>query len=285
MDPVYRTELGVADIWPSYWPRVQVLMLRAFYDGSGKGEDLKSESLFLTLAGIVAYDDLWSDLEGQWRALLQKHQMPYIHMRHLGGLQKCFEGKHREVAEFVVSQFVALISHLDPAMFGAYGCTVNLADFRRAQAEFPALQKREPADVCVNWCVGGFDERILIDYRYPTEGADQFVIVFDNGEEFEKRISRIYDAVKEDESLLPANDWVAQVATILPLDAKHFPGLQAADVLAWNCNRHYSQGDHDDWFNAAWKNWQSEQVYYDYGRIVAEYSTGSWVLPTRAASR
>ena len=260
-------------------------MLRAQYDGSGKGEDPKSDSQFLTLAGIAAYDNLWADLESQWRRLLRTHDLPCVHMRDLSELRGCFDGKRREVVEFAVSQFVALISHLDPEMFGAYGCTVNLADFRRAQADYPALGKRQPADLCVNWCVGGFDSRLVIDCDSRTPGDDQFVIVFDHGEEFEKRIRTIYDAVKLDESLLPTNQWVGNVATIMPLGSKDTPGLQAADVLAWNCNRHYSRHDRDEWFSVVWRNWRTEQVYYDYDRVVAEYSTGVWVPPKHGASQ
>ena len=168
-------------------------MLRAFYDGSGKGKGRNSEAEFLTLAGIAAYDNLWADLEAQYR--------------------------------------------------------------------------------------------FVIDLDNRAVGDDLVVIVFDNGEEFEQRIRRIWDAVKKDESLLPPNRWVESVVTIMTLPSNDAPGLQAADVLAWNCNRHYCSGDRDDGFNAVWKNWPNEQVYYDYERVVAEYSTGVWVPPVRGATQ
>ena len=120
-------------------------MLRAFYDGSGKGKGRNSEAEFLTLAGIAAYDNLWADLEAQYR--------------------------------------------------------------------------------------------FVIDLDNRAVGDDLVVIVFDNGEEFEQRIRRIWDAVKKDESLLPPNRWVESVVTIMTLPSNDAPGLQAADVLAWNCTR------------------------------------------------
>jgi hypothetical protein len=260
-------------------------MLRAHYDGSGKGEDPNSTAPFLTLAGILAYDNLWADLEAQWRALLTKHGMPYVHMRDLGALQKCFKGKRRDLAEFAVSEFVALISHLDPEMFTSYGCTVHLDDFRRAQRDYPAMLSREPGDICVNWCVGGFQDQLVVDFDNRVAGDNEFLIVFDHGEEFEGRIRRIYDAVRADEALLPSNRWVARVTSIIPLSSRDFPGLQAADVLAWNCNRHYMSRDREEWFTLAWRNWPNGHAYYDYDRIVSEYSTGVWAQPARGADQ
>ena len=120
-------------------------MLRAFYDGSGKGEDRNSKSPFLTLAGIAAYDNVWSDFERAWRDLLAKHHMCFLHMQDFAGVVGCFDGKTRLEAERAVDDFVALISSLDTAQYHAYGCTINLDDFKRAALVSEHVKRRTPA--------------------------------------------------------------------------------------------------------------------------------------------
>jgi len=93
--------LGLGDIWPTHWPRVRMIVLRAFYDGSGKGEKT-STSRYLTLGGLAAYDNLWADFETQWCSLLRKHRLFYVHMNDFPRLQGCFEGKSTNEAETAV---------------------------------------------------------------------------------------------------------------------------------------------------------------------------------------
>jgi len=55
--------------------------LKIFLDGSGQSEDASNQ--FLTLASIMASDDSWSTFEAAWSAALNRHGVPYSHMKEL----------------------------------------------------------------------------------------------------------------------------------------------------------------------------------------------------------
>ena len=57
------------------------MALKIFLDGSGQSEDASNQ--FLTLASIMASDDSWSTFEAAWSAALNRHGVPYSHMKEL----------------------------------------------------------------------------------------------------------------------------------------------------------------------------------------------------------
>ena len=56
-------------------------MLKVYLDGSGNFDDPLSR--FLTLAALFADDSVWASIEEQWKAVLEKHHVPYLHMKEM----------------------------------------------------------------------------------------------------------------------------------------------------------------------------------------------------------
>ena len=71
------------------------LVLRAFYDGSGKWDNPSDR--MLTLCGYALHTEHWADFDWGWKKLLDKHRLAHIHMKYFNRKDGPF--KHLTVTE------------------------------------------------------------------------------------------------------------------------------------------------------------------------------------------
>jgi len=184
----------------------------------------------------------------------------------------------------LLDRAIAIVSGLRSDAFHPFGCVVDLADYRRAQPDCPELVsptlapepiKPKPAEaVCVDWCVGRLFGRVWYDRANPN--PPDIELFFDRDEPFLHWINRVYNGE-------PAKrPWWAKrgrrngdprVAGIYPSSKKERPEIQAADIIAWVCNRHHTKGDVGDWHAAITKGREADFKFYNYKRLLVGYST------------
>ena len=70
-------------------PNRLYLMLRGYYDGSGKPED----SEVVTLTGVVASESVWERFEPEWHEALTRHGASVLHMKEAMALKGLFSSE------------------------------------------------------------------------------------------------------------------------------------------------------------------------------------------------
>jgi hypothetical protein len=103
-------------------------------------------------------------------------------------------------------------------------------------AKFPDIAK--PEKICVDAAV----KQMLFEGRREFKDGE-VELYFDRNESFRGHVYSEW-AIKK-RSKKPW--WSDMVKTVAPARMEDTPGLQAADMVAWLLNRHYSQGDLGNW--------------------------------------
>jgi hypothetical protein len=197
-------------------------MLRAFFDAS---KTFPGKNLFpaYTVAGFVADVKAWSRFDRKWRKKLTDNGLQAFHMVDFeAGKKKPYsEWTNRKRDEMISSLVSSIISNVK------FGVVVTIP-----KVEFDALGKPlrdrfhdNPYMWIASYSMG------LISRRLKAKNIHESVIyVFESGDdgepEFKHTMARI---MRESERYKE----VLQVFSIMPGLKSQFPGLNAADFLAW----------------------------------------------------
>jgi hypothetical protein len=113
------------------WSRT---VLKGYFDDSGDDSNPALIHNAFVLAGYVADVGSWKTFETLWRAVLDKHQVPYLHMRELahflGPYKKWKNDEDGRVA--FISDLISVVSKSNLCGFGAL---IRLHDLRKFNAE------------------------------------------------------------------------------------------------------------------------------------------------------
>ncbi|MEP6934241.1 MAG: DUF3800 domain-containing protein [Nitrospirota bacterium] len=106
-----------------------MLMLKAFFDDSGKSND-PAETVY-GIGGCVAPLAAWELLEKEWKTVLDKFCVPYLHMKEYahstGAFQVGWKGEETKRRDFLSS----LMDIMVPYVMTYLGATVLIEDFNR----------------------------------------------------------------------------------------------------------------------------------------------------------
>ena len=206
------------------------MALKIFLDGSGQSEDASNQ--FLTLASIMASDDSWSTFEAAWSAALNRHGVPYSHMKELlRGEGPFHDWEDRAKIAFVKDLF-NVMARMDRGDFLGSSLTVDLKDYRKL-AKNPSVKPAEA--VCIDFVM----THAFAHSRFSDGRAEIF---FDRDESFIKHLERIWSRNKHD-----ASSWAAYISTVAPVEMNEVLPVQAADLLAWSVNRYFALEEQDFW--------------------------------------
>ena len=190
----------------------QLAVLRSFLDGSGKSSDPQCK--FLTLVGVTAPPVVWPAFEVKWQTILDRHGVKVFHAQE----ESCRDN----------STLVGELLHTFEACreFGmrTVGVSVDLTAHRSLSVWLP-----NPGHICAKFCINDL-----------LEHASSISCLFDRGEEFLKEVNPLWEVDGGPE--WPELARVHELAAVRQVD---FPGLQAADLLAWHINRSLNRSDHE----------------------------------------
>jgi len=213
-----------------------LIALRSYLDSSGK-----LESDYMTLAAVVANEDMWKDFEFNWDKILSEHtpKATYIHMRELVHQADGFDSKlgwNNDNAFALVNKCLIHLSRMDKKRFNMFYCAVDLKAWRKLRSQ--NYQMPEPIEMCTRYCA----EMVIPWYwkNYPgTKDVhrDSIRYFFDRNEYFKHPFENKWNAeVDNAERTGRRSPWqfIKQVSSV---DMKYVPGVQAADIVAWAVNR------------------------------------------------
>ncbi|HEX4769356.1 MAG TPA: DUF3800 domain-containing protein [Bryobacteraceae bacterium] len=223
--------------------------LKGYYDGSGKSDDKNCR--LLTLAGYCGEGSEWDAFRHAWIEILKKHNAPeehgdpYMHMVDATSLNKGFSKTHGwtkpKVGQLVLDLFRVLRDFGFDRLRGVC-CPVALSDWRRAASQFKHPFPDSAESLCVELCI-----RNTVIINPNDAGKPKIVqLYFDRGEDFMKKIYRTWTNAPESKR----QGWQRQTESIGTV-TRLCPGVQAADVIAWITNKHFTDGtdaEYEMWY-------------------------------------
>ena len=206
------------------------MAIKAYFDGSGKTRD--PQARFVTLAGYYGNEAQWLQFESDWNQILQKYDIPFVHMRELvpgnGPYVPRFKNNPNERSQLIRDcALVIRANNLSPVSCVAglienVTARRNLADFSLVKAEL----------MCVDYCLA---------MMILGTAKDQILLYFDRDEGFAPELQRMYQNKKR-----RGKSFLKDINAPISVDMSQVPGVQAADILAWSLNRH-QRDDRFDW--------------------------------------
>jgi hypothetical protein len=235
------------------------MAIRAYYDGSA---DERREH-WITLAGFSAADCKWKKFKLDWHDTLVAHRAPvspisgepYVHMKEAMSGSKGYLGWSLNRVKPMIKDLNRVLFKFNEQVSGAV-CTVNLDDYQLAKKHI-AGHPDSPECICVDTCVSAI--------AIPRYCKDRSLhLYFDKNEPFLHKINRVWLENKKRKEA----GWPRQIQGIVKINSQSEIGVQAADVIAWIFNRHYTIGDHEDMYS--WASFQPSKLF-NYDRIMARY--------------
>ncbi len=213
--------------------------IKAYCDGSGKSDDRNSR--YLSLAGFIAGPEAWDAFERRWGEVLARHGCEYLHMKDANALRGNFSTWTHERVNRLLSNLkdscLSAKAVNDYGTFVCAHCTVKLADYYSVAATYPQLLGIKPEQFCGTLVVN-VAASMLPDNASRPFGKDGTVeLFFDKTESFMKHVDRDWRLNRKSRHA----SW-NMVSSVRPSDSKTVYGIQAADFLAWNVNRHFVTG-------------------------------------------
>lgn len=255
-----------------------LIALYAHLDGSGN-----LSNSYLTLAAFAADDETWKIFESDWKNILASHTPPasYTHMWelvHKEGEFKQERGWTFENTWDLVGKCLMFMSHLDKERFRMFHCTVDLKAWRKLKAETYDLPY--PIDLCNQYCSEVILNWYIVKYPEIINPVRSLQYFFDQNERFKGRFESRWN--KETKRSRKNRKWCFwdAILSVGTVDMRGFPGLQAADMLAWSVNREMisREGGTDDLVGSKVA-WMMKQIIPFYSKTFDEATMRSEFKP------
>lgn len=204
-------------------------------DDSGDERDPRHADLFCSLMGLVGTHEAMAEFELAWNVALAAHGIPYLHMKEIG---RCNRTPYEiwqdrpEAKEACLRELIALIAGSSLACCGAVVRVPDLARFNR---------ENELHITVYGMCI--YAAVVEIGQRFKDQDVELFL---DRVEKPHKKINEAMEYISTDSFYPGMQDRVRVQPISRGKSARDYPALQAADLVAWEMRRSFS--DRADWF-------------------------------------
>lgn len=197
-----------------------MVVLIGFLDESGHS----SATEFVSLAAFVAEEEAWEEFDSQWRAALARYGAPHLHMREFAHCVGAFRGWTEDRRRGLLGDCVASINSVRAI---AVGAATSVEDFRKLSDEGQSMLQ-DPFFCCFQEVARG----IAINAHFEREGY-QAHMVFSRQDEFGPMAQKLWKAMAR------YIDVGQRMGSLRFEDMRAVPGLQAADLLAYELRHFY----------------------------------------------
>ena len=198
------------------------MAIRSYFDGS------RAEAVSMTLAAILADEEVWGRFEDDWRAVLwDRGQAPYMHMKEAMSLKGAFEGWSKAQRDHLFHGLQTLLMmYADERRFSVFTCTIDLQAHTRHRSMNPV----RPEHICADQVF----RCVLRWYRdLPEPILAPMELFFDRNEKFKGRLYREWNNQRNRKR----EPFWGMIRSIAESDMRMTPALQGADMVAWARNR------------------------------------------------
>lgn len=250
-----------------FWAIASVI--RGYFDESGKENDPQLADSACVVAGYVASDETWPQVERSWQEVLKSPQydVPYLHMREFAHSSKGspFESWKSEPSKR--ASFLADLAEVvaESSLFGVCGL-IRLPDLKRFNSETGLALEA--------YSLGMFACLLELSINFPNVSIET---IWDRVERHEQLISlaRSYAA---SERFYPKFGQRIEIAPLAKhLSSKVVPALQIADFAAYELLK--SHRGKNDWFlhempNTEPDNWNNSYAKWSFDRMIDSVDAG-----------
>jgi hypothetical protein len=195
-------------------------MLIAHLDESGHS----GSTDFFAMAAFVGEDAQWGAFDKAWQAALAAHEAPYLHMREFAHRTGAFKGWTEERRRGLLS---AAVGAINDARLEAIAVAMSVSDFRALNAE-EQVMFQDPFFSCFQEVSYGV--QIMSD---RTPAPEKIRVVFSLQDDFGPKLRKLWTALQQRSKVLSTK------AELQFDDMRQTPGLQAADLLAYELRHFY----------------------------------------------
>ena len=195
-------------------------MLIGMADESGMNEN----SNFFSMAAFVADHSTWKEFNPLWRAVLAKQGLDHFHMWQFAGYRGPFKGWTENKRRQLMAELLEVIARFRLLGIGA---VVRIADYTR----LPLAQRKAfigPYMICFYETVYGLG--LVAEGGFPGE---RLSFIYSQQDEFKAQMTRYWNHAKAQ------TDYGSELGILSFQSMKKVPGLQAADLLAWEIRHFY----------------------------------------------
>ncbi len=203
-----------------------MVLARAYFDESG----IHDGSPVVAVAGLMATEKRWSSLEADWLAELNRLApgliLPPFHA------SKCevgvdeFERVPDVVRENLPRRLAAIIEMHSPVCIWSSIARRHWDEL--ADAKFRAAYPH-PFHLCFEWCAYE-----MARWQREVAETSPIALIYSEQEDFEDSIEVMWDAYNRAKRIAPLN-------TFTTASYKNCVPLQAADLVAYECFRHWKE--------------------------------------------
>ena len=205
-------------------------MLKAYFDSGGRYAD----SQFITLAGVVAEDSAWSEIDANWDRILRdrKPRASALHMASAASLNNEFavsNGWNEQEVEKLVADLLMYLQRVNKRRFRFFAATLDVAAHRDLCSSGYLLDS--PEHILNAHC----PEIILPWYYRSYPGLflhGGLLFYFDRGEPYYHPFREKWWGLRRDVAWRAIGDVRHANRTSV--------GIQIADLCAWAANRQES---------------------------------------------
>ena len=181
------------------------------------------------MAGYFAELDVINNVNYRWVQLLIKHGIPEIHMRELIHLSGIYAPLRWDIPkrDAVLNDFIDVIKTEE--LVGV-GVAVKMAAWREVVKEYPDIRFGTVQEFCLQRIL-----RRIIDRLNAAQVQDHVALLFDPDPEFSANRVKLFNA------LIAHRSQGRLLASITFANPRLYPGLQCADILAWETRKEMIQ--------------------------------------------
>jgi hypothetical protein len=217
--PTARIGLSLACRWR---PRDVFVTVNVYIDESGT----HGQSAFMILAGWVGTLGQWNHFDIRWRRLLRRNRIAYFHAKELESRQKEYKGWTDAQAEKLVRDCVRFTD--EHAAFG-FAVRISQNDYHEYYRNDGVLPKMQPDSMY--GLAFRFGAAFVPDMTRKLLNRNDFTLnhIVEDGHPNAGSCHEIIKSLKK----LNAPQFSEHLGTVTLADGDDFPGLQAADGLAY----------------------------------------------------
>jgi hypothetical protein len=231
---------------------------------SGNFDDSQVPGDLWTVGGYVGYAQQWDYFAQLWTETLNRHDVPYFHMREMADPSGPFAKwwPPQEHADEVAEYFKGLVAAITKSGLYMAVSTVWISDLERFNRETGV--GLEPYPLAAHACLALIAEK-YDDPTYPITA------VFDRVEKVDSKLRTARSYLAGDTFIYSGLcDHIATTWLPTPTTSRTVPALQAADLIAWEVRKAH-------WGMKEWQlserpveqdRWAQWQQYVDYTRRV-----------------
>ncbi len=231
MIPVAESESPESSRW-SFRPFESRIRLFAMVDLHAYSDESETPSRMFCVAGFVAPLSEWERLDAPWTKALRQFSLAEFKMADCVQGQGQFLNRKLYDRLRAQSRFLDLLSSVRVEAFAA---AIDLNAYNEVASTIEELRAL------------GFEKPYYLAFQQQVEAiangcshyppGEQVGFFFDEQKEYQGKAKELYDSVKRSTNL----DFIGRLGTIAFVDSAKYPGIQAADLFAYETKRHIAE--------------------------------------------